>query len=232
MEIAFAATLVLGFVPRPGLAEVIDGQPSGSYLPLAVAAARKAGLEFTLEALPQKRLLSEVSVNRPNYCALGIYVTPERAAYGKYSQPFFRDPPLIVVAVRSKEAAFHQHRTFAALTGDTRLRLGVIAGYAYGAVLDPVLSAMHGNIETFVGTYNQNFAKIVAGRVDYVLSFPAEFETVSGRFPEYGQRLVRIDYPDIPAGVTRHFLCSKAVSDTLLEQLNGGIGPRGPASAP
>jgi polar amino acid transport system substrate-binding protein len=225
-------TLLLGFVPRPGLAEVIDGKPAGTYLPLAVAIVRKAGLAFELEALPQKRLLTEVSVNRPNYCALGIYVTPERAAYGKYSQPFFRDPGLIVVATRSKQAEFARHRSFVELSGDSRLKLGIIAGYSYGATLDPVLRAMRGNVEQFVGTYNQNFAKIVAGRVDYVLTFPAEFETVAGRFPEYGQRLMRFDYPDMPLGVTRHFLCSKAVSDSLLERLNGAIGPQSGANPP
>lgn len=224
--------LVLGYVPRPGLAEVIDGKPAGTYLPVALAAMRKAGVDFDLEALPQKRLLTEVSVNRPNYCALGIYVTPERAAYGKYSQPFFRDPSLIVVAIRSKAAAFGRHKSFVELTGDNRLRLGVIAGYAYGAVLDPVLRAMHGNIEQFVGTYNQNFAKIVAGRVDYVLTFPAEFETVAARFPEYGQQLARFDYPDIPNGVTRHFFCSKAVGDALLDRINAAVEPRPAGNQP
>ena len=227
-----APELILGFVPRPGMAEFIDGKPSGTYLPLAIAVVQKAGLAYRLEALPQKRLLTEVSVNRPNYCALGIYVTPERAAYGKYSQPFFRDPPLIVVANRSKEAAFLQHKSFAALTGDPQLRLGAIAGYAYGAALDPVLRRMQGNIEQFVGTYNQNFSKIVAGRIDYVLTFATEFEAAAARAPEFSRKLVRIDFPDLPAGVTRHFFCSKAVSDALLEQLNAAIDPHLPGGAP
>lgn len=222
--LAAPATLVLGYVPRPGMAEEIDGKPAGTYMLVALAAAQKSGLPFELRALPQKRLMTQVSTNQPNFCALGIYVTPERSAFARFSRPFFRDPRFIVVAAKRKEAAFRAHKTFLSLSQDPALRLGLIAGFAYGPELDPLLGQMKGNREEFVGTYFQNFGKIALGRIDYAITFPREYETVMAHSKEINAQLMRVDYPDIPMGRLRHFMCSKSVDDAVLNQINAGIG--------
>ncbi|NRR30371.1 transporter substrate-binding domain-containing protein [Oxalobacteraceae bacterium] len=222
-QAAPAETLTVGYVIRPGLAEVVDGKPGGTYLPVAVAALQRSGVPFELQVLPQKRLIVQVELNHPNYCALGIYATPERRAFAKFSQPFFRDPRLLAVGRRVKESAFRQYKDFATLSRDPGLKLGLIAGYSLGNDLDPLVKQMTGNVEFFVGNYQQNFAKVAAGRVDYIITFPAELESLTANAPADGARMMALDFLEMPPGIPRHFMCSKAVPDEIVERLNNGI---------
>ncbi|MES2261013.1 MAG: transporter substrate-binding domain-containing protein [Pseudomonadota bacterium] len=218
-----AAPLVLGFVTRPGLAELVDGKPVGTYFPIAIAAAEKAGLDITLQAVTQPRLMAQIESNQPNYCAIGVFRTPAREASSKFSLPFYRTPRFTVIADRHKEAAMRQHKTLITLFHDPQLKMGQIAAYSFGNYIDPLVAAMRGNIEQFVGTFDQGFAKILAGRFDYIITFPEEFDSWATRSGLEAGRMVRIDYADMPDGIFRHFMCSRAVDDELLNRLNAGI---------
>lgn len=215
--------LTLGYVTRPGLAELVDGKPAGTYLPLAVAAAEKAGFDVTLQSVAQPRLMAQVSSGQPNYCAVGIFVTPERQAFSKFSLPFYRTPRFVVVTTRAKEPALREHRTFGALLADPALKNGVLEGYSYGNTLDPLIARMRGNVDRFVGTFDQGFGKILAGRFDYMISFRDEVESWLARSGTSRDAISMLDFPDLLDGVPRHFMCSRAVDDATLDRLNAGI---------
>lgn len=217
------ATLVLGYVSRPGLAEVIDGKPVGAYLETAVAAVEKAGLPYTLQAVTQTRLMAQVASGQPNYCAVGIFRTPERERTARFSLPIYRTPRFVVIATRSKEAALRQHKSFVALVGDQGLKMGMIEGYSHGNSLDPVIANMRGNIERYVGTFDQGFAKLAAGRFDYLVTFPQEFDSWLARSGTAPALFGRLDFPDLLDGVLRHIMCSRAVDDATLQRLDAGI---------
>ena len=218
-----SGALILGYVSRPGLAEVIDGKPVGTYLETAVAAVEKAGLPYTLQAVTQPRLMAQIASGQPNYCAVGIFRTPERERSARFSQPIYRTPRFVVIGSHSKEAAFRQHKSFVAVVGDPGLKMGMIEGYSHGNTLDPVIAKMHGNIERYVGTFDQGFAKLAAGRFDYLITFPQEFDSWLTRSGTSPALFLRLDFPDLLDGVPRHVMCSRAVAEATMQRLDAGI---------
>lgn len=223
-----ADPLVLGYVARPGLAEVIDGKPAGTYFPTAVAAAEKAGFAVTLQAVSQVRLMAQVQSGTPNYCAVGIFVTPERQTFGKFTLPIYRTPRFVVIATRARDGAIRQHKTFMSLIADKDIRMGVIEGYSFGNTLDPLIAGLRGNVDRYVGTFDQGFAKIQAGRFDYMIGFADEFDNWVSRTGANRDAFSKIDFPDVLDGVYRHLMCSRAVDDAVIDRLNEGINAVAP----
>ncbi len=218
-----ADTLTLGYLSRPGFAEMVDGKAAGAFLPIAAEAAAKSGLQVEWQALPQKRLIDQVRQDTPNYCAVGIYKTPERAGFAKFSEPFYRDKRFTIAATKAREADVRAHGTLAALTQDPKLKLGGIDGFSYGVEVDKRIKAMTGNVDLAVVTPDKVLAKLAAGRVDYTLAAPEELDTsikLSGMNPA---DLARIAMPDMPDGATRHFMCAKSVDDATVAKLSAGI---------
>ncbi len=218
-----AEPLTLGFVVRPGLAEVMDGVPKGTYLPMAASVAREAGLHVVWESLPQPRLIEQVRTNQPDYCAVGVYRTPERNAFAKFTRPFFQDKPLVVVALKSREADIRKHASFAALTADANLKIGLLDGFSYGPKLDGVLAKMNGNVDRISGTSMQNLSKLVMGRFDYTVGIADETPRGIDGNTVAAKDLAVIEFPDMAPGAARHFMCSVAVDDAIIRRLDAAI---------
>jgi polar amino acid transport system substrate-binding protein len=214
--------LKLGFAIRPGMAELVDGVPTGTYLPVAADIVRTAHLQVQWQDLPQSRLIAEVRANIPDYCAVGIYETAERAAYAKFSHGFFLDKPMQIITLKSKEAQIREHANFAALAADTRLKVGLVDGYSYGTRLDHIISAMP-NADRMSGTTVQDMAKLLAGRFDYILGPGEEAQRDASVIAPAKHDIVSIAFPDLAPGEMRHFMCSTAVSDATLARLNTAI---------
>lgn len=222
LSIAHAAPLTIGYLPRPGLAEMVDGRPLGTYLPTAFEAIAQAHLEATWVALPQKRLINDVHANVPNYCAMGTFKTPERLEFAKFSHPIHRDRPYIVSTLKRNEAAIRKHKTFAELATDEKLKIGIIEGFSYGAKFDPILAKMTINSDRMTGTVIQELAKLVAGRFDYILATSDDAAVaIDGNYDP--SIFATVEFPDIPPGELRYFMCSMAVSDEVMARLNAGI---------
>ena len=218
-----AEPVTFGFVVRPGLAEVIDGVPRGTYLPVAAAVAREARLNVAWEALPQLRLIEQARINQPNYCAVGIYQTPERSTFAKFSKPFYFDKPLVVVALKSREAEIRKHASFAVLAADANYRIGLLEGFSYGPRLDAILGKMSGNIDRISGTPMQNLSKLMLGRFDYTVATPGETPRAVDGNEVDPNMLAIIEFPDMAPGAARHFMCSASVDDEIIRRLDGAI---------
>lgn len=220
---AMAEPLTLGFLSRPGFAEMADGKPSGAFLPIAAAAVAKAGLHVDWQALPQKRLIDQVRQDTPNYCAVGIYKTPERTAFAKFSEPFYRDLSFVIATSSAKLADVQRHQTLAALTGDAGLKLGTIDGFSYGVEIDGLIKAMKGNLDAAVTTPDKLLAKINAGRIDYMLAAPEEADFSLKQSGVDPAAIKRVNMSGTPDGAARHFMCSKSVGDDTIAKLNAAI---------
>lgn len=220
---AAAEPLSLGFLTRPGFAEMTDGKPGGAFLPIAAAGIAKTGLAVEWVPLPQKRLIEQVRQDMPNYCAVGIYKTPERLGFAKFSEPFYRDQRFIVVSTGAKKADIKDHKTLMSLTKDAKFKLGAVDGFSYGAEIDAQIKGVTTNLDLAVVTPDKLLAKLAAGRIDYTLAAPEELDTsmkLSGAKPD---DLARIAFDDMPKGALRHLMCSKSVDDATIAKLNAGI---------
>jgi uncharacterized protein (TIGR02285 family) len=215
-------SLKLGFVARPGIAELINGVPAGSYLPLVADIARTAHLRTRWIELPQNRLIAEVRANVADFCAVGTYKNVERASYAKFTQPFFRDKPLVVISLKSKETQIRKHANFAELAADTSLRVGLINGFSYGSHLDSIIWQMP-NADRTNGSTILNIRKLLAGRIDYVIGLGEEASYSTDTPAASDRNLVKIEFADLAPGEARYFMCSTAVSDATIAQLNAAI---------
>jgi len=215
--------LKLGFVMRPGMAELASGVPIGTFLPITATVAREAHLDVQWQMLPQLRLIEEVRVDTPNFCAVGIYQTPERAAFAKFTLPFYHDKPLIVVAMKNKEAAIRKHASFAALTADTNFKAGLLEGFSYGPTLDPIIGKMTGNAERMAGSSMQNISKLALGRYDYIVATSDETPRGVAGMNVDPNDFVAIEFADMGPGASRHFMCSNAVDDATVKRLDAAI---------
>jgi len=218
-----AEPLTLGFVVRPGLAEIINGVPTGTFLPVAAAVAREAHVNVVWESLPQPRLIEEARANQANYCAVGVYQTPERSAFAKFSRPFFQDKPLVVVALKTHEAEIRKHASFAALAADANLRIGLLEGFSYGPRLDVILGKMNGNVDRIAGTPMQNLSKLMLGRFDYTIGIAEETPRGVDGNNVMAKDVAIIEFPDMAPGAARHFMCSAAVDDAIIRRLDAAI---------
>lgn len=220
---AAAEPLSLGFLNRPGFAEMADGKPGGAFLPIAVAGVAKTGLQVEWVPLPQKRLIEQVRQDVPNYCAVGIYKTPERLGFAKFSEPFYRDRRFVVVSTRAKEADIKNHKAFISLAKDAQFKLGAVDGFSYGTEIDAQIKAMTTSLDLAVVTPDKLLAKLAAGRIDYTLAAPEEFDIsvkLSGAKPD---DFARVAFDDMPKGALRHLMCSKSVDDATIAKLNAAI---------
>jgi hypothetical protein len=220
---AFAEPLTLGFLSRPGFAEMVDGKPAGAFLPIAANAVAKAGVEVTWQALPQKRLIDQVQQDTENYCAVGIYRTPAREAFAKFTAAFYRDKPFVVVSTTAKETEIKAHKGLMDLTMDTNQKLGAVEGFSYGREIDAQIKTMTGNVDLAVVTPDKIVAKVAAGRDSYMLAAPEEFDIAVKQSGVNGSELAQIAFSDIPQGAQRHFMCSKSVDDATIAKLTAGI---------
>ena len=220
---AAAEPLTLGYLSRPGFAEIVDGKAAGAFLPIAADAVAKAGVEVTWQALPQKRLIEQVAQDTANYCAVGIYKTPEREAFAKFSSAFYRDKPFVVVSTTAKEAGIKAHKGLMDLMADANQKLGAIEGFSYGREIDVQIKTMSDKVDLAVVTPDKIVAKVAAGRDSYMLAAPEEFAIAVKQSGANAADLAQIAFPDIPQGAQRHFMCSKSVDDATIAKLSAGI---------
>jgi len=134
--------------------------PAGLYPSLFKEAFSRMGISATLVAVPWKRALDGADSGANGVG--GIYQNTERLAKYDFSAPYYEER-VAVYGPRNKGASF---TTMEDLYGKT---VGVISGWSYGDEFDNAVKT--GKIKTDAGDGdNTNFAKLSAGRVDFVLA--------------------------------------------------------------
>ena len=230
-ESGAAEPLTLGFLTRPGFADLQNGRPVGAFLSLAGDAVEKSGLpEVKWEPLPQKRMIDRVREGKESICAVGIYKTEERLAFAKFSNPFYRDRPFTIVTSSAKSALVKKHASFSDLVADQELSLTAIDGFSYGAYVDDIIKQAK-NVSRKAVTVTNLYGMMSADRIDYFIGDPEEYDTNLELNGIRNDALVAIEFPDFKEGALRHFMCSKAVDDQVIQKLNAGISASQPGRA-
>ena len=217
-----AAGIVLGYLDRPGFAQLVSGAPQGAFLPAAYNAVQSSSVPAEWESLPQKRLFDEVKEN-PNFCAVGIYKTPERATFAKFSEPFYQDRPFVVLTTKDHESQVRAHADMKSLLLDDKIKLGIIEGFSYGNEIDTLIKQNSKAVDAAIIPIDKLIAKLSLGRIDYMLGAPEEIDLSIKRAGVDPSDMVKIEMAATPAGAPRHFMCHKDVSDDVIASLNKGI---------
>lgn len=219
---AGAEPLTMAYAHRPGYADMVDGKPKGISIEIAARAIKAARMDVSWELMVQPRQMAILQRAAPNFCAIGLFKTPEREAFAKYSNAYYRDQPLVIVAFHGAAARLRGKPSFAQLLQDRNLELGLLDSLSYGVVVDDMLKA-RGGVRQIEGKIEQVFKMVAVGRIDYTIASPEEVEPIMTMAGVTRDQIAILDYPDLPDGNLRYFLCSKAVDQSVIDRLNAGI---------
>lgn len=157
-----------------------------SYV-LMEAIFSRIGIEIQLELYPQKRMLQTLKEGTKD-AATVISINKERSKYIEFSEPIFQKKGLLFY--RKEKNKTFEWETYEDLKG---LIIGVVRGHNYGDEFREAVKKYDLKLEE-VSTVEQNFKKLVAGRIDIFL----EIELTAIQFlrkKEYRDKIASAEKP-------------------------------------
>ncbi|MDI4634000.1 transporter substrate-binding domain-containing protein [Pelomonas sp. V22] len=198
-------------------------KPAGQLVKRVQQLASAAGVAIELQEAPLKRSLHEIELNQQPLCVLGVFKTPEREAFARFSEPLSIDAAPAMLAVPAVAAKLRAHASLQSLLLDTSLQLLVVGGVSYGTRLDGQIAAMPRPPMRVTASQLQLFRMLMLGRADYMIASREELAHVvdQGSLPRGALELV--NFEGMPAGRSRHLACSRQVAPALLQKLDAAL---------
>lgn len=215
------------FNPRPPFVVADEDAVSGLIASPAAKAFRQAGfrIQWSERAPPAQLRLIEDNLTR--VCAIGWFHLPERENWGRFSRPVYRDRPPVILA-RADDPRVKAMASFSDLLGSRDLTMGVKSSTSYGRVLDArIASALSPRIaspQDGLGMVRMLLAK----RFDYMIVSREEADFLIGQAgSERAPSLMVQSFRDMPAGETRHILCSFSITPEEMARIDRAIAEQG-----
>ena len=199
-----------------------SGAVSGVFADRISKVMDQAGITFTWVLKPASWHLREVQNNDRPMCVSGWFKTPDRQAYGKFSDVVYHDAPFVVLTQNNNSAVL-RHKSVKSLLADAELRFGAKQTFSYGAQFDRMFRDAKTIIVSTPRKMLDMLRMLTEGIYDYTLVDQVESEEIS-RLPEgLGEQIVSIKMPDMPPSQFRYLVCTQQVDDSLIDQINGAI---------
>lgn len=213
--------MVVEHIPLPGA-----GPDVTPPLPMAgrtAVWAHRAGLALRWEAVPFKRSLQDLQRNERPLCVLGVFDTPERRRFARYSLPIYQEEQQVfIVAGRAAATLRAQPDAHAALLSP-QLKLLVFDGVAYGGPLDRWIAERQAPTVR-AGASTANVATMLArGHADFAISVPGELREMQGKGLPDASTLEAVLLPGMPPPPQRHLACSLKVSPGWLARFDAAV---------
>lgn len=215
-------TLMLLYRDKPPYSYTEDRQPKGLLIEQSRAVLSAAGIAVQMEEAPLKRIQLELQANERPVCSPGWYKLPERELYARFSLPMSQDLPHVVLAGPRAAAGVRAHRSLASLLADSTLRMAVVDGISYGSELDALIRQQSPAPLRATVTPVQLTRMLGAGRADYMFMDREDYLWLK-RHGEVSKKLSALSFPDIPAGLQRHMMCSKKTPEATLQAMDAAI---------
>jgi len=216
-------TLLIEYRDKPPYTYTVDGKPAGFLMVRTAQLLKRAGIEPQYAEVPIRRTLMHLQANAVAVCSPGLYKTPERAAFARFSLPIHRDRPHAVLAHASVAAEIRRLPRASRLFTDGRFQPGQLEGVSYGAQLDQWLATTPKPPLRAQLSPMQLVRMVAAHRVDYMLIDQEDLGWLR-RDPDLADLPVeRVDLADMPRGELRYLACSQQVPPQVMERLNQAI---------
>ena len=220
-----AEPLTIAFRDKPPYSWVDNGVQRGFLLERTRRIFDQAGIRTQFIDLPPKRIFLELQNNAQPICSFGWYKIPEREKYARFSQPMHQDRPHVVLAGPRSSDEVKQHRTLKNLLAAPDLTLAVVDGVSYGPEIDLMISRYPGPIDRSLLSPIQVAKMVAVKRADFMFIDQEDYDYLVATNPEFrDDALVRLDYPDLPAGLKRYILCNQKVSEATMARIDTAIG--------
>ena len=222
---AGAQSLQMVFRDKPPYSFIDNGVAKGFLLERTRRVLNLAGIAAEFLEMPPKRIFFEIEKNEQAICSFGWYKIPERERYARFSAPLHQDKPHVVLAGPRSANAVRKHGTLAALMSDPALTMAGADGVSYGPELDAIISRFAGKVDLSLQSPLQVVKKVAAKRADFMFIDQEDFNYLTESSVDFrNDGMVRIDYPDMPAGLKRYILCSQRVHENTMQKINAAIG--------
>jgi uncharacterized protein (TIGR02285 family) len=217
-----AESLTVAWRNKPPLHYKENGTEQGLLLDRAKQVFATAGIPVNFVEEPSKRIWANFSAGTPSYCSIGWYRLPERESIARYSEVFHIDRPHTLLVAPAAVDKVKSHHSVASLLADKDLTIGVVDGVSYGPQLDAMIKAAANHVERRTVEPAQFARMVVANRVSFMIIDRDDWEYLS-QHDDTIRDAMQIDFPDMPAGMSRYIVCSKDVPSEVMAKINKAI---------
>ncbi len=221
--ISVVAPLVLLYSERPPfMRRENDDRVTGLAVDAALRAFAKAEIAVTLRAASPARRLLEVKENKSPICSLGFYATDARRKFARISKPVSQDGPMVAVTSATSEPGDGvKLETFLA---NPELKVLVKDAIVYGPYMEAQFARMQAQKVSTHNEYAQLLTLVRAQRAHVLFMPQEEASHYLQTEPELARALRVTRFASIPAGETRHVVCSQQVSEFTMARLDSALG--------
>lgn len=215
------AEILLAYNEKPPFFFSDQGQPSGLLVDVVRKVFEKAALPHRFESRPFNRIMRDLQLASPDYCAVGFSKTPDREKFVRFSAPIYKDKAPVLL-VRGRDApGFRRFKSLQAMLDGTTYVFGGKAGNVYP--IDKQLENIGVRDVRINGETHALIQMLNASRFDFMMVFPEERDHLVRRANLTGESFEDISYPDIPDGQPCYLLCSTALDPKVLEAIDKAI---------
>lgn len=220
---AMSETLSVSYLERPPYYFTQQGKATGILVELASTIFRDAAIEASFTAMPPKRIMYEIKNSKEPHCSVGWFKKPEREAFAKFSLAFYQNRPISVLTSEELANLFESAETLKEIFANKFLIMATVSSFSYGSYIDELIQEMKPRIHEVSGERRQLPNLIRKRRASYLLTAPEEVEMLVKSAGFNRSAFTSIPMKDIPVGNKRYIMCSKNVSDEMIERINRSI---------
>lgn len=218
--------MVVHHIPLPGSGP--DGAPALPMAGRVATWAHRAGLALRWEAVPLKRSLQALQRNTEPLCVLGMFDTPERRRFARFSRPIHQEEQQVFLVARHAAAALRALPDARAAVLSPQLKLLVYDGVAYGATLDGWIAQRRPPPLRASASSAHPPTMLARSHADFTISVAGELREWQRRGEPHAQALETVLLPGMPAPPRRHLACSMKVSPEWLRRFDAAVGAAPP----
>jgi uncharacterized protein (TIGR02285 family) len=182
----------------------------------------KAKIDYSWRVTPANRILAVLRSDTGQDCTAGWYKLPEREKYAQFSEPIYRDKPL--VGLSRADFKVSENITAQNLFRLPNVRLLLKENFSQGAYMDKLLTDVSKDrIQRVTAEVPTMVRMLEANRADLIITTEEEskiFISAAG-YTEKDIHILR--FADVPAVEHRYILCSKNVPVSTMKRLNEAV---------
>lgn len=181
-----------------------------------------AGIPIVWQVRSANAILDALQRNTAPICSPGWYYSAERASYAQFSQPIYRDKPLVGLA--NVNFKYQMGTTAKDLLGRSDVRLMLKQNFLHGPYLDNIIAKMPITQLISEAAEVSDIVRLIhLGRADLSIVTQEEVELYVTNAQLKMTDFNILKFTDIPAVEMRYILCSKKVPPATIDALNAAI---------
>lgn len=200
-----------------------DGTPPLPMAGRTALWAHKAGLTLHWEAVPFKRSLQDLQRNQQPMCVLGVFDTPARRRFARFSLPIYQEEQQVFLVASRVAGQLQALADARAALLSPQFKLLVYDGVAYGGLLDTwIAERQPPPLRASAGTARMS-TMLARGHADFTISVASELRELQGRGEPDAEAIEAVLLPGIPPPPQRHLACSMKVPPAWLKRFDAAV---------